>query len=48
MPQITVTVDGIEYEVDVEPRLLLVHLLRDRLGKTGTPMSGRPRCLAMM
>ncbi|HEY9523788.1 MAG TPA: (2Fe-2S)-binding protein [Thermopolyspora sp.] len=38
MPQITVTVDGIEYEVDVEPRLLLVHLLRDRLGKTGTPI----------
>ncbi len=38
MPQITVTVDGILYEVDVEPRLLLVHLLRDRLGKTGTPI----------
>ena len=38
MPQITVTVDGIEYEVDVEPRLLLVHLRRDRLGKTGPPI----------
>ncbi len=38
MPQITVTVDGIKYEVEVEPRLLLVHLLRDRLGKTGTPI----------
>jgi carbon-monoxide dehydrogenase small subunit len=38
MPQITVTVDGVKYEVDVEPRLLLVHLLRDRLGKTGTPI----------
>ncbi|MEV5413999.1 (2Fe-2S)-binding protein [Thermopolyspora sp. NPDC052614] len=38
MPQITVTVDGITYEVEVEPRLLLVHLLRDRLGKTGTPI----------
>ena len=38
MPQITVTVDGVEYEVEVEPRLLLVHLLRDRLGKTGTPI----------
>jgi carbon-monoxide dehydrogenase small subunit len=38
MPQISVTVDGISYEVEVEPRLLLVHLLRDRLGKTGTPI----------
>jgi carbon-monoxide dehydrogenase small subunit len=38
MPQITVTVDGIKYEVEAEPRLLLVHLLRDRLGKTGTPI----------
>jgi len=38
MPQITVTVDGVKYEVEVEPRLLLVHLLRDRLGKTGTPI----------
>lgn len=38
MPQITVTVDGITHEVEVEPRLLLVHLLRDRLGKTGTPI----------
>lgn len=38
MPRITVNVDGIRYEEDVEPRLLLVHLLRDRLGKTGTPV----------
>ncbi|GIH75732.1 (2Fe-2S)-binding protein [Planobispora longispora] len=38
MPRITVTVDGITYEEEVEPRLLLVHLLRDRLGKTGTPV----------
>jgi len=38
MPRITVTVDGVTYEEDVEPRLLLVHLLRDRLGKTGTPI----------
>jgi aerobic carbon-monoxide dehydrogenase small subunit len=38
MPRITVTVDGITYQEDVEPRLLLVHLLRDRLGKTGTPI----------
>ncbi|GAA5071379.1 carbon-monoxide dehydrogenase small subunit [Thermocatellispora tengchongensis] len=38
MPRITVTVDGIQYEEEVEPRLLLVHFLRDRLGKTGTPI----------
>ncbi|MEV4186173.1 (2Fe-2S)-binding protein [Streptosporangium canum] len=38
MPRITVTVDGVTYEEEVEPRLLLVHLLRDRLGKTGTPV----------
>jgi aerobic carbon-monoxide dehydrogenase small subunit len=38
MPRITVTVDGVTYQEDVEPRLLLVHLLRDRLGKTGTPI----------
>ena len=34
--QITVTVNGQEHTADVEPRLLLVHLLRDRLGLTGT------------
>jgi len=34
--QITVTVNGQEYTEDVEPRLLLVHFLRDRLGLTGT------------
>jgi len=38
MPRITVTVDGITYEQEVEPRLLLVHFLRDHLGKTGTPI----------
>lgn len=36
MPRITVTVDGVTYEDDVEPRLLLVYYLRDRLGLTGT------------
>ena len=30
------TVNGVLHEVDIEPRLLLVHLLRDRLGFTGT------------
>jgi carbon-monoxide dehydrogenase small subunit len=34
--RITVTVDGTEYSDDVEPRMLLVHYLRERLGKTGT------------
>jgi carbon-monoxide dehydrogenase small subunit len=34
--KITVTVNGEEYERDVEPRLLLVHFLRDDLGLTGT------------
>ena len=34
--QLTVTVDGIEYRDEVEPRLLLVHYLRERLGKVGT------------
>jgi carbon-monoxide dehydrogenase small subunit len=34
--RIAVTVDGVRYTDDVEPRLLLVHYLRERLGKTGT------------
>ena len=38
MPRIKVEVDGVTYEDDVEPRLLLVHYLRDRLGKVGTPI----------
>jgi carbon-monoxide dehydrogenase small subunit len=38
MPRIRVEVDGVTYEDDVEPRLLLVHYLRDRLGKVGTPI----------
>jgi carbon-monoxide dehydrogenase small subunit len=29
-------VNGVEHELEVEPRLLLVHALRDRLGLTGT------------
>jgi aerobic carbon-monoxide dehydrogenase small subunit len=31
-----VTVNGEERELEIEPRLLLVHLLRDELGLTGT------------
>ena len=33
---VRVSVNGREYERDVEPRLLLVHFLRDELGLTGT------------
>jgi len=38
MTRISVKVDGTTYEDEVEPRLLLVHYLRDRLGLTGTPV----------
>jgi aerobic carbon-monoxide dehydrogenase small subunit len=34
--QVTMTVNGAEVTCDVEPRLLLVHFLRDNLGLTGT------------
>jgi aerobic carbon-monoxide dehydrogenase small subunit len=34
--KITVTVNGEKHTDDVEPRLLLVHYLRDQLGLTGT------------
>jgi len=36
MTRITVSVDGVSYSDDVEPRMLLVHYLRESLGKTGT------------
>jgi len=38
MPNISVTVDGVRYQDHVEPRLLLVHYLREVVGKTGTPI----------
>jgi carbon-monoxide dehydrogenase small subunit len=38
MTHITVTVDGVKYVDEVEPRLLLVHYLRENVGKTGTPV----------
>ena len=38
MTRISVKVDGVTYEDDVEPRLLLVHYLRERVGKIGTPI----------
>ncbi|BFH72323.1 glyceraldehyde dehydrogenase subunit gamma [Sulfurisphaera javensis] len=34
--KIRVKVNGIWYERDIEPRMLLVHFLRDELGLTGT------------
>ena len=34
--RITVNVDGTKFTDDVEPRQLLVHYLRERLGKVGT------------
>ena len=36
MEHISVNVDGNQYEGDVEPRSLLVHWLREELGKVGT------------
>ncbi|MBO0867135.1 MAG: (2Fe-2S)-binding protein [Micromonosporaceae bacterium] len=36
MTRISITVDGVRYDDDVEPRTLLVHHLRERLGKVGT------------
>src|SRR5439155_838071 len=34
--RVRLEVNGEQHELEVEPRLLLVHLLRDRLGLTGT------------
>jgi carbon-monoxide dehydrogenase small subunit len=34
--RITVTVNGVRHERDVEPRMLLVHFVREVLGLTGT------------
>ena len=36
MTRITVMVDGSSFTDEVEPRTLLVHYLREQLGKTGT------------
>jgi carbon-monoxide dehydrogenase small subunit len=38
MTHISVTVDGLHRHGDVEPRLLLVHWLREDLGLVGTPI----------
>jgi aerobic carbon-monoxide dehydrogenase small subunit len=36
MTRISITVDGVRYDDDVAPRTLLVHHLREHLGKIGT------------
>ncbi len=36
MARVSITVDGTSYVDEVEPRTLLVHHLRERLGKVGT------------
>lgn len=36
MARISLKVDGVSYTDEVEPRTLLVHYLRDQVGKTGT------------
>ena len=36
MQHIKVTVDGTTYQKEVEPRTLLVHFLREDLGRVGT------------
>jgi carbon-monoxide dehydrogenase small subunit len=52
MTRINVTVDGVSYVDQVEPRLLLVHYLRETIGKTGTPIgcdtSNCGACTVMM
>ncbi len=36
MPQVSITVNGAEHTLELEPRELLVYVLRERLGLTGT------------
>ncbi len=36
MQRISLVINGSEYTAEVEPRMLLVHFLRDQLGMTGT------------
>ena len=38
MARVSMKVDGIVYEDEVEPRRLLVHHLRETLGRVGTPI----------
>ncbi len=38
MTKISMSIDGVRYEDEVEPRMLLVHYLREVAGRTGTPI----------
>ena len=38
MTKVSMTIDGVRYDNDVEPRMLLVHYLREVAGRTGTPV----------
>src|ERR1700753_2713967 len=38
MAEITVSVHGVKCAYHVEPRMLLVHYLRETVGKSGTPI----------
>ena len=38
MTKVSMNIDGVRYDDDVEPRMLLVHYLREVAGRTGTPV----------
>ncbi|HZR52044.1 MAG TPA: (2Fe-2S)-binding protein [Streptosporangiaceae bacterium] len=38
MTKISMVIDGVRYEDEVEPRMLLVHYLREVAGRIGTPI----------
>jgi aerobic carbon-monoxide dehydrogenase small subunit len=38
MTKVSMSIDGVRYDDEVEPRLLLVHYLREVAGRTGTPV----------
>jgi aerobic carbon-monoxide dehydrogenase small subunit len=38
MTKVSMSIDGVRYDDDVEPRMLLVHYLREVAGRTGTPV----------
>jgi carbon-monoxide dehydrogenase small subunit len=38
MTKVSMTIDDVRYDDDVEPRMLLVHYLREVAGRTGTPI----------
>ena len=38
MTKVSMTIDGVRYDDEVEPRMLLVYYLREVAGRTGTPV----------